>query len=184
MKKKQIIVGLLAAGLITSCTTPTENDATTTEKDSTEMANMEEGHEMEVPEVDPNQTSFGEVKVDTSKAISTAELVKKFEGRKELEATFNAEITEVCSKAGCWINVKNEDQEPFMVRFKDHFTIPISTEIGTYAYLTGKAVQDTVSVEMQQHFLEDAEASQEEIDAITDPKYTMTFIADGIELQR
>ena len=130
------------------------------------------------------KTEFGPKKVDVSKAISTKELLAQFEGKTEMEATFKAEINEVCSKMGCWINIDKGDGETFMVRFKDHFTIPTDTKVGTVAYLTGTAIQDTIPVDEQRHYLEDANAPQEEIDAITEDKYSMTFIAEGIKLEK
>src|SRR5690554_704284 len=177
MNKKHLMIGLLTVGFLTSCTNPSETEPPTTDMDTTEIVS-EETEET----IDPNQTSFGPNKVDTTIAISTEELLAQFEGKTELDATFKAEINEICSKMGCCVNIEKEDGETFMVRFKDHFTIPVDTEIGTVVYLSGKAIQDTVSVDMQKHFLEDANAPQEEIDAITEVKYGMTFIADGIEL--
>lgn len=178
MNKRYLMIGLLTAGIFASCTNPETEEAPVNDTDTVEVVEEEETDEV----VDPNQTSFGPNKVDTSKAISTAELLTQFKGKTEMDATFKAKITETCSKAGCWINVEKPDGETFMVVFKDHFTIPVDTEPGTMAFLSGKAIQDTVSVKMQQHFLEDANAPQEEIDAITTPKYDMTFVADGIEL--
>lgn len=173
------MIGLLTAGIFASCTNPETEEAPVTDTDTIEVVE-EETEEV----VDPNQTSFGPNKVDTTKAISTAELLAQFKGKTELEATFKAKIQETCSKAGCWVNIEKADGETFMVVFKDHFTIPVDTEPGTIAYMSGKAIQDTVSVEMQQHFLEDANAPQKEIDAVTKPKYGMTFVADGIEIVR
>jgi hypothetical protein len=179
MNKKHLMIGLIAAGFFTSCTNSSEtNEAPTNEMDTTEVVVEETEEEM----VDPNKTSFGPNKVDTTNALSTKELLAQFKGKTEMDATFKAKINETCSKAGCWINIEKENGETFMVRFKDHFTIPVNTKVGTYAYMSGKAIQDTVSVEMQQHFLEDANAPQKDIDAITKVKYGMTFIADGIEL--
>ena len=71
-----------------------------------------------------------------------------------------------------------------MVRFKDHFTIPIDTKIGTVAYMHGTANWDTVSVEMLKHFAEDAGKSKAEIDQITEAKYVLGFEADGIVWQK
>ncbi|RFC53266.1 DUF4920 domain-containing protein [Brumimicrobium aurantiacum] len=179
MNKKYLLIGLLAAGMLTSCGAPAETEEVAAEvKDTVKVDVGPVAQDV----VDTTKTSFGPNKVDTSIAITTAELLEKFEGKTELEATFKGEINETCSKMGCWVNIAQDDGETFMVRFKDHFTIPVETEPGTMAYLSGKAIQDTVSVDMQKHFLEDANAPQEEIDAITEPKYTMTFIADGIEL--
>lgn len=127
--------------------------------------------------------SYGPQVVDTSKAVSVEEMLSEFEGKSgDVQFTFIAPIEEVCSKAGCWISVDKGNGETFMVRFKDHFTIPVKTEIGTRAFISGVAYRDTISVEMLQHFAEDAGKSQEEIDKITEPKFEMGFEADGITL--
>lgn len=178
MKKKYLLIGLITAGFLASCSTPTENEGA----DPSDMDTMQIVSEETIEIDEVNQTSYGPNKVDTTIAISTNELLAQFEGNEEIDATFKGKITETCSKMGCWVNIEKNDGETFMVRFKDHFTIPVDTEAGTLAYFSGKAIQDTVSVELQQHFLEDANAPQEEIDAITEPKITLTFIADGIEL--
>lgn len=131
------------------------------------------------------ETEFGPEKVEIEKAITTEELLAQFDGKEELDATFKAEITEVCAKMGCWITVKNpiEGEEDFMVRFKNHFTIPIDTELGSSAYLHGTAIQDTVSVDFQRHLLEDGGMSKEQAEqAVSKEKITMTFIADGVKL--
>lgn len=128
--------------------------------------------------------SYGPEKVDVSKAISVNEMLAKMEGTKEeMEFTFEGEITEVCTKAGCWISVKNDGKD-FMVRFKDHFTIPIKTKIGTKATMSGVAYWDTVGVDMLQHLAEDAGKSPEEIAKITEPEYKLGFEADGITFEK
>jgi len=127
--------------------------------------------------------SYGPVKVDTSKSVTLDEMLSSFEAQKdEMEFTFKAPMVEVCSKAGCWVNIEKENGETFMVRFKDHFTIPTKTEVGTEAYFHGRAYWDTVSVELLRHFAEDAGKSKEEIEKITEPKFEMGFEADGITL--
>lgn len=129
--------------------------------------------------------SYGPVEVDVTKAISVEEMITDFGGKEgRVEYTVDAEIKEVCSKAGCWINIDKGNGELFMVRFKDHFTIPPSTEIGTGAYLHGELYRDTITVDLLKHFAEDAGKSQEEIDAITEPKYELGFEADGITLKK
>lgn len=129
--------------------------------------------------------SYGKVKVDTAQAISVDEMLNTFKDKTgEMEFTFVAPIEEVCSKAGCWINVDTGNGETFMVRFKDHFTIPPKTKVGTEAYIHGMAHWDTVTVELLQHFAEDAGKSKEEIAKITEPKFELGFEADGIVLKK
>lgn len=188
MSKKIYMMGVIAASLLMSCGQNAENGEGQKEDQKEQHENhKEDDHDHadhEKNEEESDKVAFGPKEVDTSAAISTAELIEQFEGETEMEATFKGEINEVCSKMGCWVNIKNDAGEPFMVRFKDHFTIPTETEVGSKAYLTGTAIQDTVPVDEQRHYLEDAEAPQEEIDAITEPKYTMTFIAEGIRLDK
>ena len=128
--------------------------------------------------------SYGPVKVDHSKAISAGDMWKKFEENKfkSTEVTVYTPLQSVCLKAGCWVTIDNGNNKSIMVRFKDHFTIPPTTPSGTKAFMHGIIFMDTVSVEMLQHFAEDAGKSKEEIQKITAPKFEMNFRADAITL--
>lgn len=126
---------------------------------------------------------YGEMKVDPKKAVSVDEMLTCFENNGDnVEFTFKGKITETCSKAGCWVNVDKGNGEVFMVRFKNHFTIPIDTKKGTEAIFHGYAHVDTISVKSLQHFAEDAGKSKDEIAKITSPSVEMGFQADGIKL--
>jgi hypothetical protein len=125
--------------------------------------------------------AFGPFEVDDSKAISTQEMLRQFKAENgDQEFTFEGKITEVCSNAGCWVNIDRGNGETFMVRFKDHFTIPLNTKIGSTAYLHGLAYMDTVQVEDLKHFAQDAGKSEAEIEKIKKPEYSFNFEADGI----
>lgn len=129
--------------------------------------------------------NYGPIEVRTDEAVDASEvrvMSSKIDG--DTEMTFEGTIVEVCSKAGCWVNIDDGMGNTFMVRFKDHFTIPTDTKPGTKAYFHGVAFNDTVSVEMLQHFAEDAGKSQAEIDAITEQKIDLGFTADGIALKK
>jgi hypothetical protein len=143
-----------------------------------------------VKDVDSNSDvklgkSYGPVKVEVAEAVNLTMMLKTFESQNEpMEFTFSAPINQVCMKAGCWVNIDKGNGETFMVRFKDHFTIPIDTEIGTNAYFHGTAYWDEVSVEMLKHFAEDAGKSADEIAKISEPQHVMSFEADGIVLEK
>lgn len=128
-------------------------------------------------------SEYGTYKVDASQAVPVEKMIADFRlnGSKKSTYTVAAGIEEVCAKAGCWINIKNPEGNQLMVRFKDHFTIPTDTKLGTTAYLHGDLYTDTVSVDMLRHFAEDAGKSPEEIAKITEAKITMGFEADGIK---
>ncbi|MDX2359951.1 MAG: DUF4920 domain-containing protein [Crocinitomicaceae bacterium] len=129
--------------------------------------------------------SYGPFEVNVDDAMSVEEMLTAYEGQtEEMEFTFEGTLKEVCSKAGCWVNIDKGNGETFMVRFKDHFTIPPATEIDNGAYFHGLAHWDTVSVELLQHFAEDAGKSAEEIALITEPKFELGFEADGITLKK
>lgn len=129
--------------------------------------------------------NYGPVKVSPKKAVGVDKVLEVNEKMMEpTDYTFEGTIVEVCSKAGCWVNVDAGNGETFMVRFKDHFTIPPDTKPGTKAFFHGTAFNDTVSVEWLQHFAEDAGKPQEEIDKITEPKFELGFTADGIVLKK
>lgn len=161
--KKALIFGILVLGMVSCSEKPAE--------ETKEEVGLGE--------------SFGPEKVVVEDAISVKEMLADYEGKTEpTEYTFEGNISEVCSKAGCWINVDKGDGETFMVRFKDHFTIPMDTKLGSEAYVHGIAYWDTITVEMLQHFAYDAGKSDEEINKITEPSFELSFEADGITLKK
>ena len=129
------------------------------------------------------KNEYGIVKVDETAAISVAELVTQMDKSKDPQtATIKSPLSAVCQNAGCWVQVPKPDGKPLMVRFKNHFTIPPSTPIGTEVYIHGMAYWDTVSVKALRHYAEDAGKSVEEINKITQPEFKLNFEGDGIKL--
>jgi hypothetical protein len=129
------------------------------------------------------KSEYGIVKVDETASISVAELVSRMDKSKDPQTlTIKAPLSAVCQNAGCWVQVAKPDGKPLMVRFKNHFTIPPTTPLGTESYIHGVAYWDTVSVKMLRHYAEDAGKSQEEINKITQPEFKLNFEGDGIKL--
>jgi hypothetical protein len=129
--------------------------------------------------------NYGPVTVKVEGAVNSSEVRSMSSAKNgETEITFKGTIEETCSKAGCWVTIDEGNGNSFMVRFKDHFTIPTDTKSGTIAYFHGVAFNDTVSVEMLQHFAEDAGKSHDEIIAITEAEINLGFTADGIVLEK
>ena len=129
------------------------------------------------------KSEYGIVKVDETAAISVAELVTRMAKSKEPQTvTIKSPLSAVCQNAGCWVQVPRPDGKPLMVRFKNHFTIPPATPLGTESYIHGVAYWDTVSVKMLRHYAEDAGKSQEEINKIIQPEFKLNFEGDGIKL--
>lgn len=129
-----------------------------------------------------SKSEYGLVKVNENEAISVSDLVVKMDqNQAPFLTTIKAPLSAVCQNAGCWVQVPKPDGKPLMVRFKNHFTIPPSTPIGTEVYIHGRAYWDTVSVKALRHFAEDAGKSTEEINKITQPEFKLNFEGDGIK---
>lgn len=114
---------------------------------------------------------------DTTGALSFA--AANFDGG--AEGVYRATIVESCQKMGCWMKVEHPTQGEVMVFMNEHnFFVPKTGVNGLTCYMTGQAYYDTTTVDLQKHLLEDAMASQEEIDAITEDKYELQFNAMGV----
>lgn len=129
--------------------------------------------------------AYGPAKVAIEKAVSVQEFFSDFEQKEGPEEyTIEGKIVEVCTKAGCWVGIDDGNDDYFMVRFKDHFTIPLDTKLNTDAYMHGVATWDSIPVQtLKEEALAEGKA-KEEVDQITQPKYIFSFVADGIVLKK
>ncbi len=92
------------------------------------------------------------------------------------------EISDVCAVKGCWMTIKDGEQE-MRVTFKDYgFFVPKDVA-GKTAIMEGIAKVETISVETLRHYAEDAGESAEEIAKITKPEEELTFEAIGVIIQ-
>ena len=70
--------------------------------------------------------------------------------------------------------------ENALVRFEDYgFFVPLDAA-GSTMTMKGVATYDTIDVDFLKHLAEDGNATQEEIDAITEPELAITFEATGV----
>ena len=89
-------------------------------------------------------------------------------------------VSNVCHKRGCWLTIGGEDGKPaifvkFTCPIEEDRLIPMAA-IGKPVTVSGKLVKRKVSESFARHLLEDANASPEEIAAVTGPQ-DMYFIA-------
>ena len=117
---------------------------------------------------------------ETDSIISLDELSQKIEKIGDtLQLTLKGTIKEVCTKKGCWMTLSMENDSEMMVRFKDYgFFVPL--DASGEVLIHGKAFMSETSVDDLRHYAEDAGASDEEIAAITTPKTSYNFEADGV----
>lgn len=124
------------------------------------------------------------VSADTEKkAITTTQLEKKLKKTKKAEnIAVKGKVTDVCEKKGCWVTIETENNEKFFVKMKDYgFFVPTALK-GKNVVLEGNAETKVMTVDEQKHYAEDAKKSQQEIDAITQPKEEIRFVANGIKV--
>jgi len=133
--------------------------------------------------------AYGEVAVDTAQALAVQDFFSDFE-QQDSQGTYTVRgrIVEMCQRAGCWVGINKElddsSEEYFVVRFKDHFTIPTDTKKGTTVYFHGTASWDSTSVETLKEIAFQEGKSSFEIEAIDSPEYSFDFEADGIVLSK
>ena len=100
-----------------------------------------------------------------------------------IQMTFKSKVNSVCKKKGCWMRLELPDGSESLVSFKDYgFFVPKDIENQT-AIVNGKAFVKETPVEDLKHFAKDAGKSEEEIAAITEPKLTYSFEAEGVFLE-
>lgn len=136
-------------------------------------------------EIAMNYASFG-AEIDANNALSNLEMTKKFQNlpiTDTLNTKFSASVIEVCKSKGCWMKLKMDDGTEAMVKFKDYGFFMPKDIAGKEVIVNGKAFIEAMSVDEQRHYAEDGGESAEAIAAITEPKKTLRFEADGVLLK-
>ncbi|ALJ00393.1 DUF4920 domain-containing protein [Rufibacter tibetensis] len=116
-------------------------------------------------------------------AITAEKLPSLLASQDSAKAKVATNVLEVCQAKGCWMKVAVEGQEPMRVTFKNYGFFMPKDIVGKEVVFEGVALKDTISVEDQRHFAEDAGKSKEEIAAITKPKPSITFVASGVQVK-
>lgn len=125
---------------------------------------------------------FGK-KIDDKGAISMASLEKELENKDSLKTKVTGKVVECCQAKGCWMTIDKSDGTTMRVKFKDYgFFVP-KNSAGKTAVMEGIAMVETVSVDEQRHYAEDAGKSKAEIKAINKPSRQLVFVADGVILR-
>ena len=136
-------------------------------------------------EVKVNYASFGE-KISTENVISKNEMFKKIKTLKTgdtIDVKFASTVNKVCKTKGCWMKIDLGEEREATVKFKDYgFFVPMNSE-ERMVVVSGKAYASVVSIEELQHFALDAGKSEEEVAKITEPKFTYSFLADGVLME-
>jgi hypothetical protein len=127
---------------------------------------------------DNNYKSYGELFESTETINYNLEKDNFLNSSSKLK--IEGEILSSCPMKGCWMKISVEN-DTVLVRFKDYgFFVPKNGIEGKRTIINGNISVDTLSVAQLQHYAEDAGKSKEEIDLITEPEITISFLADGV----
>ena len=100
------------------------------------------------------------------------------------DTKLEGQILSTCPMKGCWMKMSVE-QDTILVRFKDYgFFVPKYGAEGKSAIINGKLSVDTLSVAQLRHYAEDAGKSNEEVSKIINPEITISFLADGVVIDK
>lgn len=165
--KKLWILPALAISIALSCNNSDKKEQTLSkEQVSQEMA----------------YNSYGD-EISADNSLTSAEMLEKYKDLKPgdtVEVSFRTTVNSVCKNKGCWMTVDLPSEEDVMVKFKDYgFFVPKDIE-EKEVVMNGKAYVAEVSVEEQKHYAEDNGNTEAEVAAITQPKRTLSFLADGV----
>ena len=155
------------------------------EEHAEESEEHEEGPVVINKELSDSSYFIGLEEFEHSSASDIDQMLDSFFIDGGYEGQVSGKLHAVCQKAGCWITMQSSNKEEIRIFFKDHFTIPIETPIGSDVVINGIAKHDIFTIEDQKHLLDDSreagnDVSEEEYNAITEYKYEISFEATGI----
>lgn len=133
-------------------------------------------------EMAKNYTIYGDtiIVANTSDLSDVKAIYKELAQGDTITTKMTATVTDVCKKKGCWLKLDLNQDQQVMVRFKDYSFFVPEDLIGKEVVLQGNAYVEQLSVDDQQHYAMDGGKSEAEIAAITEPKNTFSFLANGV----
>ena len=149
-------------------------------------SNEKEKDNQDLPKEEIAYASFGD-KITDDNVMSAKQMTEKYNGMSigdTITTKMSAKVIEVCQSKGCWMTMKLENGQEAMVKFKDYGFFMPKDIAGQDVILNGKAFINELPVDEQRHYAEDAGKSEAEIAAITEPKKTYSFLADGVLIKQ
>ena len=129
-----------------------------------------------------NEGFFGE-KFSITELEEYVSVRENIYNKSNYNVKIEGEILSSCPMKGCWMKIRAE-KDTILVRFKDYgFFVPKAGIVGGKAIINGKMSIETLSVDLLRHYAEDAGKSKDEIEKITKPEVSLTFLADGVFIE-
>jgi hypothetical protein len=125
--------------------------------------------------------SFGEA-ITADNAVTFAEMMEKMQGVDSMAIKVKGKVDAVCQTKGCWMNIVDGQAGEMFVQFEDYGFFMPKDIAGREVIMEGYAYRDITPVDELRHYAEDEGKSKEEIEAITEPKEELKFMASGVLL--
>jgi Domain of unknown function (DUF4920) len=170
---------LVIVVMMTSCTSSSNNTNKNVAKEQDECYASKDKEYAK-----PNaKGGFGEI-ITKEGATPIVEFCKTYDKKIAQHIKLSGKVTGVCENKGCWMTLDNGTADGLTVHFKDYaFFVPRDIK-GKNAIIEGEIKTDTTSVKELQHYAKDAGKSEEEINKITNPKVELTFLANGVIIEK
>ncbi len=124
--------------------------------------------------------TYGEA-ITTDDAFALASLNEAVGDKDSVILTLKGTIEKTCAKKGCWMTVQDENGVATRITFKDYgFFVPTEGADGKEVIFSGVAKRKVTDVATLRHFAEDDGKTEAEINAITEPKQEIEFVATGV----
>ena len=163
---RNLLIGTMAFMLVWGC-----NNTTIPAEDKTESNTEVVSYEI-----------YGDT-ITADGAVSVDQLLTMMNGKDSVQVKVEGTVLTSCKMKGCWMKVDMGNSNEMHVSFKDYgFFVPMDLD-GETAIMDGYASVDTLDVDYLRHLASDAGKSQEEIDAITEPEITVTYVATGVLIE-
>ncbi len=125
------------------------------------------------------EKSFGE-KISHDGAVKAEQLITDLGDQESISIKVEGTVEEVCQAKGCWMTMALGQDNSMRITFKDYgFFVPLNSS-GKTAVIQGELKKEITTIATLKHYAQDAGKSAEEIDAITEPKSELVFVADGV----
>jgi len=125
--------------------------------------------------------SFGAA-ITADNAVTFADMMAKMQGVDSMAIKVKGTVDAVCQTKGCWMNIVDGQAGEMFVQFEDYGFFMPKDIAGREVIMEGYAYRDITPVDELRHFAEDEGKSKEEIEAITEPKEELKFMASGVLL--
>lgn len=132
-----------------------------------------------------DENSFGAGISSQENPAAFSDVVAQLDSQDSIQVILKAKVSEVCQAKGCWMSLvdnQSKTDEELFVKFKDYAFFVPKDIAGKEVIIEGIAYTEETSVDELRHYAEDAEKSEEEIAAITEPLREKKFMATGVVL--